>query len=174
MPEKRTVVDVVRVTLECPLCLVELEYRGDTWKPEGYDKPNHYGHKVYHYACPQCTRKEMHDIQYPFNDYVPRKEGGEGRLINPAGATITPQAREAIATLILTTLDKYTPTNWVLNWESPFQKFIPSYNHQTGQFSLRSTTYAQCAPAEWHRPKTAWDAVIREYPEELKIFLEIN
>lgn len=169
MPTKITPVRVERETFHCP------HAHADPLVSVGHKYSAKAKCNVYLYECMTCGYTEESAIEYPRTLYRPI-EVGKPEVTPPSSPPppwVSPQAYDAIRNLIMEKLDEYTPATWSLDWSNSFEKFIPVYNHASGQWSLRGTRHQQFAPSELFRTKTAWDAVIRSYPDELKIFMGI-
>lgn len=169
MPTNILPVRVELETLTCPDHLdEEMYYVGKSWSTAG-------GGNIFQYECPICGHPEKSNIRYPKVHYIPIEVGKPDvpapQPVPPVG--VTPQAYDAVRRLIMAKLDEHTPHTWTLDWGNSFEKFVPVYNHASGRWSLQRTRHQQSAPSELYRTQTAWDAVIRSYPEELKIFMGI-
>jgi len=65
--------------------------------------------------------------------------------------------------------------DWVADWsDGNKQKSYPYYDHRDRQLGIEYSSFIQCTPAEWSSTRSAWEDVIEEMPEKVKLMLGVR
>jgi len=65
--------------------------------------------------------------------------------------------------------------DWVADWsDRNKQKSYPYYDHRDRQLGIEYSSFIQCTPAEWSSTRSAWEDVIEEMPEKVKLMLGVR